>query len=90
MQKSVIEFRRCGTAFKCSVCEGRVVMGDLFARVMVVLRSGMPWEERVCLSCGHDIQNEYHSRLGGKKVLKSKGNAGKVQGCDVPLEGKET
>lgn len=67
MQKRVLEFRKCGTAFECPTCKGRVIMDELFARILVVPDRGMPTEERVCLTCGRQVQKQELADKKGRR-----------------------
>lgn len=70
MQKRVLEFQRCGSAFLCEnpLCKVRIIMGELFARIVVFPDRGMPTEERVCLTCGRQVQKQGIGEMekGGK------------------------
>lgn len=60
MQKKVLEFRRCGSAFLCEnpLCKVRIIMGELFARIVVFPDRGFPTEERLCITCGRQVQKQ--------------------------------
>lgn len=64
-KRQVTGFVRCCVAFPCAVCGERIIVDDLYARVVVFHEVGFPSEDRVCLSCGK-VDQALRVSVGGE------------------------